>query len=106
MGSEDQDWVSLTRAANEVAVPVTTIRDWLRSGVIESTTTRDGQRLVRMSQAIEHATGLSSHRGRALSRPARTPEQLEAESAAIAERNRAVVELQGMARDRTEDPPD
>lgn len=101
MDEEGQDWVTLHRASREVGVPVTTIRDWFRGGVIDSTVGADGQRLVLLSQAMQQATGLGSERSRrAAQRPARTPEQLEAEVEAIAERTRAVSELQEVARER------
>ena len=100
-GADGQDWVTLHRASREVGVPVTTIRDWFRSGAIDSTVGQDGQRLVLMSQVMQQATGLGSDRSRrSTQRPARTPEQLEAEVEAIAERTRAVSELQEVARER------
>ena len=97
--------MSLSRASKDVGVPMTTIRDWYRVGDIDTTTTRDGQRLVRSSQVHQRATGLAD-RGRSAPRPSRTQEQIETEADAIAERSRAVVELQGVARDRLEDPED
>ena len=101
----DEDWVPLVRAAHEAGVPITTIRDWYRTGAIESMATPEGQRLVRLSQALEQATGRGSSRGRsATQRPSQTPEEIQAEVEAIATRTRAVAELQEAARERMEDP--
>jgi len=99
----EQAWVTLPEASNEVGVPMSTIRDWYRSGAIESQVSPGGQRLVSLEEVQDHATGLhhKSKRGEK-SRPSRTPEQLQADVERESTLSRAVVELQGMARARLE----
>ena len=101
----EEEWIGLHQASSEADVPVTTIRDWYRGHLIGSTTGDQGQALVLLSEVMREATGRDPKRRRAAEQRVRTPQEIEAESAAIAERTRAVTELQGIARDRLGDPP-
>ena len=49
-------WVSVKDAAAEVGIPMTSVRDWARSGSIESKQLPDG-RLVDVQQVREKAMG-------------------------------------------------
>jgi predicted site-specific integrase-resolvase len=100
----DEEWVDLHEAARTASVPVTTIRDWYRSGTIQSISDDGGRRLVLMSEVQREATGMDPARRRA-ARPVRSPEDLEAEVESIAARTKAVNDLQDIARRRLEDPP-
>ena len=104
MGTEEE-WIGLHQASSEADVPVTTIRDWYRGHVIRSTAGAQGQALVLLSEVMREATGLDPKRRRAAEQRSRTPEEIEAETAGIAARTRAVTELQGIARERLENAP-
>jgi hypothetical protein len=102
----DEEWIGLHEASRAANVPVTTIRDWYRSGAIQSISDEAGRRLVLMSEVQREATGIDPDRGRG-ARPVRTPEELEAEMASIEARRKAVNDLQDIARRRSDDaPPD
>ena len=96
-------WVTLQEASDAVGVPTATIRDWYRSGLIESQVSAGGQRLVPLQEVQDHATGVrrESKRGDR-SGPPRTSEQLQADVERESTLSRAVVELQGVARARLE----
>jgi predicted site-specific integrase-resolvase len=61
MKAAQRTWVSLAEAAREVGVSMTTIRDWYRSGVIESKTGPSG-RVVDVEQVRQQAMGFTAHR--------------------------------------------
>jgi hypothetical protein len=101
MSDRDQAWVTLQEASNVIGVPMATIRDWYRSGLIESQVSSGGQRLVPLQEVQDHATGLRRDGKRGdKSGPPRTAEQLQADVERESNLSRAVVELQGMARAR------
>ena len=103
----EEGWIGLHQASSAVDVPVTTIRDWYRRGVIGATTNGQGQTLVLLSEVMREATGRDPRQRRTHEQRSRTQQEIEAESAGIAARTRAVTELQGIARERLEDrPPD
>ena len=99
-----EEWIGLHQASAEADVPVTTLRDWYRSGAIESISDTDGRRLVLLSEVLREATGRDPRR-RKQARPVKTSEELERETESIAARTRAVNELQDIARQRLQDPP-
>ena len=101
----EEEWIGLHEASSQADVPVTTIRDWYRRRVIGSTTGGQGQALVLLSEVMREATGRDPRRRRTSEQRSRTRQQIEAESAGIAARTRAVTELQGIARERLEDRP-
>jgi hypothetical protein len=103
MSDRDQAWVTLQEASTVVGVPVTTIREWYRTGVIESQVSAGGERLVPLNEVQDHATGIlrESKRGDKTGL-LRTAEQLQADVERESTLSRAVVELQGMARARLE----
>ena len=99
--THDQGWVTILEAAVASKVPATTIRQWYRNDEIETMTTTDGVRLVSLLQVKAYASGEGRHhRGEPNGRMTRTPEQMHADGETAASRNQAVIELQGMARDR------
>jgi hypothetical protein len=99
----NEAWIGRERASSEAKVPPTTIRGWYRSGVIESTSSADGQRLVLLSQVLSQASGIGTGHVRPHEAgPAMTPERIQAETEAIATRSRFVNELQDIARARLE----
>jgi hypothetical protein len=107
MSDRDEAWVTLQEASTVVGVPAATIRDWYRSGLIQSQVSSGGQRLVPLEEVQDHATGIrrESKRGDK-SGPPRTAEQLQADVERESTLRRAVVELQGMARARLEPDAD
>ena len=99
--TRDQDWVTIIEAAVSSKVPATTIRQWYRNDEIETMTTTDGVRLVSLPQVKAYARGDGKHRrSDPNGRMTRTPEQMQTDGESAASRNRAVIDLQGMARDR------
>ncbi len=101
----EEEWIGLHQASSEADVPATTIRDWYRRRVIGSTIGGQGQALVLLSEVIREATGRDPRRPGTSEQRSRTRQEIEAESAGIAARTRAVTELQGIARGRLEDRP-
>jgi hypothetical protein len=103
MSVREHAWVTLQEASEAAGVPMATIRDWYRGGLIESQVGAAGQRLVPLQEVQDQATGIrrESKRGDK-SGPPRTPEQLQADVERESSLSRAVVELQGMARARLE----
>jgi hypothetical protein len=61
MKTAQRTWVTPGDAAKEVGVSVTTIRDWYRSGAIESKTGPSG-RIVDVDQVREQAMGFTAPR--------------------------------------------
>ena len=57
MSVREQDWVTLEEAAETVKISLTTLRDWYRKGAVESMSSAEGRRLVRLGQVQERATG-------------------------------------------------
>lgn len=103
MKVRDQDWVTIMEASGSTKVPATTITDWCRSGVIDSMTTSEGARLVSLPGVRAHAAGDGRHdRGQTKGRMSRTPAQLQQDGQTATTLNRAVNDLQGMARERLE----
>ena len=102
MSVREQDWVTLEEAAETVKISVTTLRAWYRQGAVESTSSAEGRRLVRLCQVQERAAGLiidkSSALGNRLGR--KNKNKLASETAADLEL--AVSELQSLARERLE----
>ena len=99
----EEEWIGLHQASSLAGVPVTTIRDWYRRRVISSTTGGQGQVLVLLAEVIREATGRDPRQRRTSEQRSRSRQEIEAESAGIAARTRAVTELQGIARERLED---
>lgn len=56
MGETEREWVSMREAARQVGITVTTIRDWSKSGTIE-TRERSTGRQVDIAQVKEKAMG-------------------------------------------------
>jgi hypothetical protein len=107
MSVREQAWVTVQEASDAIGVPLATIREWYRGGLIESQVSAGGQRLVPLQEVEDRATGIrrDSKRGDK-SGPPRTAEQLEADVERESTLSRAVVELQGMARARLEPDPE
>jgi hypothetical protein len=101
MPVEERDWITLQDASQQTKVPLTTIRDWYRSGAIDASTTPEGRRLVRLSQVERQATGIQRETGKVPSARLIRP-QGEHRPAAEAAADRTVQELQDLARERLE----
>jgi hypothetical protein len=101
MPVDEQDWVTLQDASQRTKVPLTTIRDWYRSGAIDASTTPEGRRLVRLSQLEQQATGMRRETGKVPSARLIRP-QAEHRPGAEAVADHTVQELQGLARERLE----
>jgi hypothetical protein len=97
-----QDWVTLEDAARRTLVPMTTIRDWYRSGTIDASTAPAGLRLVRMSQVREQATGMQREAGKVPSPRLGPPAGFRPGAESVAAINQTVQELQDLARERLE----
>ena len=103
MPGRTEDWVTLEDASQQAKVPLTTIRDWYRSGAIDASYSSDGQRLVRMSQVEQQATGMQREAGKVPSaRLNRPPVEHLPDAETVAAINRSVQELQDLARERLE----
>jgi len=101
--TRDQDWVTILEAAVSSKVPATTIRQWYRNDEIETMTTTDGVRLVSLTEVKAYVRGEGKHYRRDPNgRMTRTPEQMQTDGVSTASRNQAVIDLQGIARDRLE----
>jgi predicted site-specific integrase-resolvase len=102
MKTARRTWVSLGDAAQEVGVSMTTIRDWYRSGAIESKTGPSG-RVVDVDQVREQAMGFTAprHQSGLQDRVADgAAEQVETHAQFQAELTHMLRELQELARQR------
>jgi hypothetical protein len=97
----EQDWITLQDASQRTKVPLTTIRDWYRSGAIDASTAPQGHRLVRLSQVEQQATGMRRETGKVPSARLIRP-QAEHGPGAEAGDDRIVQELRDLARERLE----
>jgi hypothetical protein len=102
MAVDRQDWVTLEDAARQTKVPLTTIRDWYRSGAIEASTAPEGHRVVRLSQVEQQATGMQREVGKNPSSRLRPPAEHQPDAETLAAISRSVQELQDLARERLE----
>jgi hypothetical protein len=103
MTVRDQDWVSVADASAKTKVPVTTIRDWYRSGAIGSMTTSQGSRLVSLPEVKSYAGGAGqNHLRHVKGRLSRTPAQMLSDGETATTLNQTVADLQSIARERLE----
>ena len=102
MATIEREWVPVREAAQEVGVSVTTVRDWYRSGVIE-TEEYASRKMVRLAQVREQAVALAGKVRPALqTRIADRPRPAENDPGRESEPKESVLELQQIARRRLE----
>ena len=102
MSVREQDWVTLEEAAESARVSLTTLRDWYRQGAVDSTSSAEGRRLVRLGQVQERATGLSVDKSSALGNRLGRKNRTTLASETTVGLEQAVSELQSLARERLE----
>jgi hypothetical protein len=102
MSVDENDWVTLEEASLCAKVPLTTIRDWYRSGAIESRYAAEGHRLVPLSQVEQQATGMQRESGKIPSARLRPAAEHLPDAETLAAISRSVQELQDLARERLE----